>query len=52
MGNIGGMLMMDNRDYTQVVVAVMPCNKAGFGEDDGNAVFERPLFELPASPMK
>ncbi len=39
MGNMGGMLMMVNRDYTQVVVVVMPWNKAGFGEDGGKAVY-------------
>lgn len=31
--------MMVNRDYTQVVVVVMPWNKAGFGEDGGKAVY-------------
>lgn len=36
---MGGMLMMVNRDYTQVVAVVMPRNKAGVGEDDGKAAF-------------
>lgn len=31
MGNMGGMLTMVNRDYNQVVVVVVPWNKAGFG---------------------
>lgn len=38
MGAMEGMLMMVNRDYSQVGVVGMAGNRAGFGEDDWKPV--------------